>query len=40
VLIDDWEKWRSLWEGAGGIWITHTCAVDTIVEFKKIKGEL
>lgn len=30
ILIDDWEKYRHLWVGAGGIWITHTCAAETI----------
>lgn len=24
ILIDDWEKYRHLWEGRGGRWITHT----------------
>lgn len=29
VLIDDWEKYRHLWEAAGGRWVTHTNAFDT-----------
>jgi hypothetical protein len=29
VLIDDWEKYKSLWIGAGGRWITHVSAADT-----------
>ena len=29
VLIDDWEKYRPLWEKAGGRWITHVSAIDT-----------
>ena len=29
VLIDDWEKYRGLWEKAGGVWITHISAVET-----------
>ena len=30
ILIDDWEKYRSLWERAGGVWITHRSAAETI----------
>jgi len=30
ILIDDWEKYRHLWEGMGGRWITHTSAADTL----------
>lgn len=30
VLIDDWEKYRHLWEAAGGVWITHTSARSSI----------
>ncbi|ABS14242.1 hypothetical protein I6H96_02585 [Brucella anthropi] len=26
ILIDDWEKYRSVWIGRGGRWITHTSA--------------
>ena len=29
VLIDDWEKYKSRWEDAGGIWITHVSAAET-----------
>lgn len=29
VLIDDWEKYRSLWEAAGGTWVTHRGAIET-----------
>jgi len=29
VLIDDWEKYRHLWIGAGGRWITHVSAAET-----------
>jgi len=32
VLIDDWEKYRHLWLGAGGYWITHRNANDTIAD--------
>jgi len=30
ILIDDWEKYRHLWERAGGRWITHTDAETTV----------
>jgi hypothetical protein len=30
VLVDDWEKYRHKWVAAGGVWITHVSAVDTI----------
>lgn len=30
VLIDDWEKYRSLWVAAGGCWITHVSAAKSI----------
>lgn len=30
ILIDDWEKHKSRWVNAGGIWITHISAKDTI----------
>lgn len=30
VLVDDWEKHKSLWEGAGGVWITHRSAAETL----------
>lgn len=30
ILIDDWEKYRELWIGAGGRWITHTSAERSI----------
>lgn len=26
ILIDDWEKYRHVWEGRGGRWITHHSA--------------
>jgi hypothetical protein len=35
VLIDDWEKYRHLWEAAGGIWVTHTDAVSTIDKLRR-----
>lgn len=36
VLIDDWEKYKTLWEGAGGTWITHVNALDTIAALGKL----
>lgn len=36
ILIDDWEKYRSLWIAQGGAWITHTSAANTIIELKKL----
>lgn len=30
VLVDDWEKYKHLWVGVGGRWITHTSAIETI----------
>lgn len=36
ILIDDWEKYRRKWEKAGGIWITHTSAANTITELSKL----
>lgn len=30
ILIDDWTKYKHLWEQAGGIWITHTSAKTSI----------
>lgn len=35
ILIDDWEKYRHLWIGKGGRWITHTSAENTI---QKLQG--
>lgn len=29
VLIDDWEKYKRLWVGKGGVWITHRSAAET-----------
>ena len=36
VLIDDWVRYRHLWELAGGRWITHVSAKQTIIELNKI----
>lgn len=35
TLIDDWEKYRHLWEERGGVWITHLNAELTIQELKR-----
>lgn len=32
ILIDDWEKYQSLWLAKGGRWITHTSAEKTVWE--------
>ncbi len=36
VLIDDWEKYRHLWIGAGGQWITHVSAAESIAALDAI----
>jgi hypothetical protein len=36
ILIDDWEKYRRKWEKAGGIWITHTSAANTIAQLSAL----
>jgi hypothetical protein len=36
ILIDDWEKYRHIWEARGGRWITHTSAkssIDQLLDF-------
>jgi hypothetical protein len=35
VLIDDWPKYQHLWVQAGGIWITHTSAKQTIADLRQ-----
>lgn len=32
ILIDDWERYRDLWIGVDGRWITHRSASETISE--------
>jgi hypothetical protein len=34
ILIDDWEKYRHLWEQAGGRWVTHTDAEATVRQLR------
>ena len=36
ILIDDWEKYRDLWVGAGGRWITHTSAAESVRQLKEM----
>lgn len=36
ILIDDWDKYRHLWIDAGGVWITHVSAKDTVEELKRL----
>lgn len=35
ILIDDWEKHKELWIRMGGVWITHTSAVNSIYELDR-----
>lgn len=35
VLIDDWIKYKKKWVDAGGIWITHKSAKESIKELKR-----
>ena len=32
VLIDDRPHFQAKWEGAGGVWITHTSAAESITK--------
>lgn len=36
ILIDDWEKYRQRWIDAGGVWITHRSAAETIMLLKAL----
>lgn len=36
ILIDDWEKHKHLWLAAGGVWITHVSAEQTIDDLWKM----
>lgn len=36
VLVDDWEKYKDLWIAAGGRWITHTSAAQSIYSLKQL----
>lgn len=37
ILIDDWEKYRHLWVGKGGRWITHTSAAESIRQLEELR---
>lgn len=32
ILIDDWPKWRHLWEGMGGTFVLHRSAEDSLAQ--------
>ena len=36
VLVDDWPKYKDLWEEAGGIFVLHTSAKDSIAKLKEL----
>lgn len=36
ILIDDWTKYKHLWEAQGGIFIVHTSAASTIAQLKAL----
>lgn len=36
VLVDDYLKYRDLWEGAGGIFVHHTSAENSIADLRAI----
>lgn len=36
VIVDDWPKYKELWEEAGGIFILHTSAKDSITKLKEL----
>lgn len=35
VLVDDWQKYRVAWEGAGGVFIHHKSAANSIRELRQ-----
>jgi len=39
VLVDDWEKYRALWETMGGVFVFHTNAKDSLSELEVIFHE-
>lgn len=39
VLIDDYEKYKQLWLDAGGRWITHRSAAESISELRQLMEE-
>ena len=36
LLIDDWTKYRSLWEDMGGVFILHTSAADSLAQVEAV----
>jgi 5'(3')-deoxyribonucleotidase len=40
VLIDDLHKYKHLWESAGGTFILHTSASDSVAQLKQVGGFL
>lgn len=40
ILIDDWEKYRSLWEGMGGVFILHRSAATSLAELDRHLAEV
>jgi len=36
VLIDDWDRYKSLWLDRGAIWITHRSAAETAAELARL----
>jgi hypothetical protein len=39
ILIDDWRKYQHLWLAAGGRWITHTSAEDSIRQLLEMDAD-
>lgn len=36
ILIDDWEKYKHRWVKAGGVWITHISATQSIQQLEAV----
>lgn len=36
VLVDDWPKYKELWEEAGGIFVLHTSAKESIAKLREL----
>lgn len=36
IIIDDWDKYRQIWINAGGLWILHKTAQQSLVELHEI----
>jgi hypothetical protein len=37
ILVDDWPKYQSLWEAKGGVWVSHTSAIETIRKLQTVE---